>query len=717
MLLALKLLALAVLPASAKDARPNFLFLLVDDLGYGDLDICPDDVAYEHCSLRAADAGRAEHLRTPRLKQMAAEGMIFTNWYAPRSICSPSRMASLTGRDPVRFQGIDNHLRIFANTGARGGLPQSERTTGEYLKELGYTTGYAGKWHMGLTNGTDPFAYAPWNQGFDEVEFFLEGSNGEPCEKGALNVEGDPNVYHMCSFSHVMNSKGEILEQPIRWENITSRQLSITLDFIRRQKGAEKPWFFQHAFTGVHVPWNPSRYFVSHPVEKPWTDMVAEVDWAVGVLLDELKATDQENTVVMISSDNGPYLEFASTYCPTNCRIQVPEWQRAGKAKNYGCTICNPSSVSLPGPLSGGKGQVWEGGVRVPAIWWWPGKIEAGTVNPVVSSQLDFLATAVRLAGGKIIGQIDGRDLSETLVAHRPDPAADPQGEFYYWCGTTLMAVRFNSTKVYWMTQKWVDGLGQKTPADFCGGTGKCCDGSPSRLCTCGGLGWELYVDIHDTPKVVDLIANPLEDFEHALTGVEASDAVAKAEALRRAKLGSVARDLRIAEEGLDSAAIQKKLKEMPNLMQVDVHATINGTSFPLTEMPEFSPYDHCSPGAPDEKCLSRFPCATQEGYKGPYEYALPDGKGGKRKCGAFRQPAGHSHFPEELLPAVEAWQKLAGRDKLCVPGRFDVLGACQHIADFGLNNIPTGKIFNEPYPETQSGTWSAEPVEDVLQI
>ena len=117
--------------------RPNFLFILVDDLGFGDVDICPNTLPYEQCPLRPTDPGRKHVLKTPRLKRMASEGMVMTNFYAPRAICSPSRMASLVGRDPVRFAGVDQHLRIFANTGARGGLPTTEETTAKRLKKLG----------------------------------------------------------------------------------------------------------------------------------------------------------------------------------------------------------------------------------------------------------------------------------------------------------------------------------------------------------------------------------------------------------------------------------------------------------------------------------------------------------------------------------------------------------------------------------------------------
>jgi arylsulfatase A-like enzyme len=256
--------------AAGAQKPPNVLFLLVDDWGAGDVDMCPPDIPYDLCPFRSTTDGRKSTLHTPRIKRMASEGQILTNFYAPRAICTPSRAGYLSGRDPARYGLVDELFRILPSSSARGGFPQSEKSVAEYMKELGYATGYSGKWHMGQTNGIDPAYYTPINHGFDDVRFFVEGSNGEQCEAGALNPPDDNNIYHMCTFDHIQNcdSKAgtcEVVEQPIRWENVTARHLEVTKDFINQHKDDESPWFYQHSFLHVHVPWVPGRYFVTDP--------------------------------------------------------------------------------------------------------------------------------------------------------------------------------------------------------------------------------------------------------------------------------------------------------------------------------------------------------------------------------------------------------------------------------------------------------------------
>ncbi|KAL3904568.1 MAG: hypothetical protein SGARI_004870, partial [Bacillariaceae sp.] len=263
--------------------------------------------------------------------QMAREGMIMSNFYAPRSVCSPSRAAMFTGRDPTRYGLTDNVFRVVPGSYARSGLPPNETTFANYLKDVGYSTGYSGKWHLGLGNDTDPFASTPMNLGFDDTFFFLEGSNGETCPHGNLNPAGDNNIYHACNFDHIQNcdvDKHEcvVVEQPIRWENVTARHVDASLDYINRHANDTEPWMLVHSFTQVHTPWVPSRFGVTDPTAKIWADVVGEVDWAVGVFLQRLKDLDiDENTLVILSSDNGPYMESASTYCPANCNLQAPD--------------------------------------------------------------------------------------------------------------------------------------------------------------------------------------------------------------------------------------------------------------------------------------------------------------------------------------------------------------------------------------------------------
>lgn len=328
--------------------------------------MCPEDVDESVCPFRATGS-RAEVLFTPRIKQMAAEGMIMTNWYAPRGLCTPSRAGLLAGRDPVHFAMMDPVVQLLGSPSMRGGFPQEETTVAEYLKDLGYLTAFSGKWHLGFTNGTDPVAHTPIRQGYDETFYFVEGSNGEVCVDGAMNPPGDNNLYHACAFDHVQHCDNvtmtcEVMEQPIRWENITSRHLAAGLDFLDRAAATSQPFFFSFHFLHVHTPWVPGRNFVSHPTLKHWTDMVGEVDWAVGALLDKLKKLGiDENTMVILTSDNGPYLESASSFCPQNCKIPTPEMSDV-LPEGFMCTPCDSVTVSLPGPRTGGKGMTWEGG-------------------------------------------------------------------------------------------------------------------------------------------------------------------------------------------------------------------------------------------------------------------------------------------------------------------------------------------------------------------
>ena len=211
-------------------------------------------------------------------------------------------------------------------------------------------------------------------------KFFIEGSTGEACAQGNINPDDDNNIYHMCAFDHIQECDPEtkecyVVEQPIRWENATSRHLKVFKDFIDERKAEPgKPFFYYHAFPHVHVPWVPSRYFVSDHVLKHWTDMVNEVDWALGYMFKYLKDTGMDdNTLVILTSDNGPYSDSASSYCPQNCKFQTPSFQKENKeapnSKLFGCSVCNSADVSLASRVNKGtKTTTWEGkivGIRL----------------------------------------------------------------------------------------------------------------------------------------------------------------------------------------------------------------------------------------------------------------------------------------------------------------------------------------------------------------
>mmetsp|Transcript_145424 Transcript_145424/g.465984 ORF Transcript_145424/g.465984 Transcript_145424/m.465984 type:complete len:570 (-) Transcript_145424:83-1792(-) len=518
---------------------------------------------------------------------------------------------------------------------------------------------------------------------------------------------------------------------------------------------SRRPWFFMHAFTSVHLPWKLNRQFVTDPVAKLWTDQVGELDWAVGVLMDQLAATGQEdNTVVVLTADNGPYLEFASSDCPQNCRLQN---HSAGAPEGFGCSPCNPAVVSHAGPLSGGKGQTWEGGVRVPGIWRWPGKIPAGTVNPTVAGSLDFLPTAVALANGKLDDTItlDGRDLSATLLAPsaRGLIQSEPDGSFVYWCGVNIMAVRLGRYKVVWLAQKWVGGdLHTETKSSLCAGTGKCCAGSPTRLCTCSAnhefTDQTKYPDMNGKPVVFDLVKTPEEDLDMREDSLSESvqSIIDQGEGVRLEKLRSVAKDRGLLPSG-SVEAMEKQLIMAPDLMSVDfcVDAphpiVLPGRTVPVCPAPfsppaqqikKFQPYENCVTPGPSDACRKRYPCCQQEGYEGPFEYVVKYDNGTVNQCGCFKQPTGSSLFPETRLlnsSSVRRWQLLAEHGNVwraasegtCWAANESAanLKRCDSIARWGLNNLPTGWLWNEAYvpdawnpQDIMAGAAAAEPLE-----
>jgi len=774
-------LAIGLLLQGVECKQPNIIFLLADDLGFGDVDVCPDTVPYEQCPLRPTKEGRKQSLHTPRLKKMGAEGQIMTNWYSPRSICSPSRQAMLTGRDPIFFASISNFVRIFASSSSRGGLPTGELSMANYLKDAGYATGYTGKYHAGMTNGTDPLGHTPVRFGFDEVMFFVGGSNGEACHAGVMNPPGDDNIYHMCTFSNVMNgATGEVLEQPIRWENVSGRALEESINFIEKHGKSDKPFFLLHAFTQVHIPWNPARYFVSSTVNHVWADMVSEVDWATGVVFDTIKKLGIENdTVVVFGSDNGPYMESTSSWCPQNCNIQKPSYQKAGGPEGFGCTPCDDYTVSLPGPYKGGKGNLWEGGVHTAGIWWGPGRVAPGKINPTVMSGLDLLPTFASMANGgtftpKDGRHYDGRDISQDLL-NPPDLDSVPTGDFTYWCGTQVLAVRQGRYKTFFKSQDFVGETKEDPVAkNMCALTGECCFGSPSRLCSCD---WATNHDM--APVVFDLMDNLHEDMDKALDdALEATQQIIlDAMDVQHLKLGLVINErcawqthaCEILDKAYPGVRVSKVWKDiatsdsekladnpdfvvnvgvirnmtrwitsLPNQDMVDMcfgdhgqgvgsaelpfykealgrigcQIDVNSPLCPVTpqgcQMEMYEPYDNCSIRTPQgPTCANRRPCGQQPGYLGPFEFVNPGPLGGNESwCGCFKHPSGNSYFPARFAQSVCDWQNLVDpnhtwcRPPPCATKETDA--TCEAIHKYGLNNVPTGEIWNEPYPDDQ---------------
>ncbi|MBW3629327.1 MAG: sulfatase [Gemmatimonadetes bacterium] len=380
--LPLAFLALSTPAIAAQEIRPNVVVIFADDLGYGDLG------AYGHPTIR-----------TPRLDRMAAEGLKLTQFYTAESVCTPSRAALLTGRLPVRSGMAGDRLRVlFPNS--LGGLPQSEITLPEALKERGYATAAIGKWHLGHLP-----EYLPTRHGFDQY-FGIPYSNDMESKQ-----RGDPPLPLM---------RGEqVVEQPADQTTLTRRYTEEAIGFMRANRA--RPFFLYLPHTFPHVPLFASDEFRGRSPRGLYGDVVEEMDWSVGRILDALRDLGiAERTLVVFTSDNGPWLTRGL---------------QGGSA----------------GLLREGKGSTWEGGMRVPAIAWWPGTIAAGRVSESLASTMDLFPTALAMAGGAPPRDrvMDGVSLLPLLRGER-QPPRDP---VFFYRGTRLFAVRKGPWKAHLITQ------------------------------------------------------------------------------------------------------------------------------------------------------------------------------------------------------------------------------------------------------------------------
>jgi len=721
-------------------ARPNILLIVTDDLGYGDVNVCPtfEEEAErlkgeKECNspakttLRGARAAMHPHpasthhhrrreeplersdffcpfaaptTRTPRIRSIAQRGQIMTQFLSGRPICTPSRAGLMSGRDPTRFRMGDMIFQVFQSPAMRGGYPAGELSVAEALKEQGYTTGLTGKWHIGVGNSSTEqnYAHMPWNHGFDYAKSVLPMGLLNPCP--ANNLESDPDSqYAPCLGSQLLDwnpatRSVDIMQQPIRLENLTMTQLESSLDFIRQASTEpNKPWFLAHMFHAVHVPYSVSRFFASVPPRFP--DRVEEVDFAVGQLLD---AVDLENTVVVFTSDNGANLEHSSSFCPSSCDLQAKDFS----------TVCRPCSrsteTSNAGPLKGGKGTTWEGGLRIPMVISYPPLIPAGSINHALGSLWDLHPSFVNLAGGVNNGSntLDG----SSLVNEWANPLTRTsnlqyQREFQYVCGTMHTATRVGRYKVAWATKPFRPS-GQNnvtTNPDLCAQSGECCATSDPDLFhgsgPCGCTGY----DFHDPPLVFDLIEDVHEDSPLDSTNFRAVEATRLAVASRRAWLESVAQDLQISfAPSIETSSLQKLIQVEPTLMQVDAclaatnvpssfsnstalqedgltqsqllqpdFPNLNLTFCPLVPVPlqlsQFRPYLACARENASDACRSLYPCCEGDAnYQGPWEFAVPSGPNGERKrCGCNK--LGSEGLSTNMLNAICQWQNDAGRN------------------------------------------------------
>lgn len=327
------LLVWASLDARPEGSRPNFLILFADDLGYGDPGCYGGQTA-----------------RTPHIDQLAKEGTRFTSFYA-QTVCGPSRGALMTGRQPLRIGG--------------GWTTRAEEITiAEILQSAGYATGCIGKWDMSRRRYQEDLV--PNAQGFDTYFGPLGANDGNKVTLWRNRTEIETTT-DMASLSRRYTDEAiQFLEQP-----------------------REKPFFLYLAHTMMHVVIDASPDFRNRTGKGLYADTLEELDSEIGRLLKRLEELGlKENTLVLFTSDNGPWSNDQKRQRAKNAKFV--EWTRGPKIP-WGSA----------GPLRGAKGSTWEGGIRVPAIARWPGKIPAGRVSDAIFSTLDVLPTFAGLAGAK----------------------------------------------------------------------------------------------------------------------------------------------------------------------------------------------------------------------------------------------------------------------------------------------------------------------------
>lgn len=377
-----------------ENRTPNFIVVFADDMGYGDVGV------YGHPTIK-----------TPNLDEMAREGQKWTSFYVAASVCTPSRAGLITGRLPIR-NGMCSSKRRVLFPDSNGGLPDSELTIATMLKSAGYATACIGKWHLGHLP-----PYLPTEHGFDYY-FGIPYSNDMDG-----NFEG-VSYHEACrnplpgNFNPPLIRNTEIIERPAEQTTISKRYTEEVVRYI--EENQENPFFIYLAHSMPHVPLYRSEEFENRSLRGKYGDVIEEIDWSVGEILAALKRLElEENTVVVFTSDNGPWLIFDD---------------HGGSA----------------GLLRGGKGGTFEGGMREPALFWGPGIVQPQVVMEL-GATLDLLPTFCSLANIELPGDrvYDGYDLSPVLTG----TGNSPRDVVYYYRGTEIYAFRKGAYKAHFITE------------------------------------------------------------------------------------------------------------------------------------------------------------------------------------------------------------------------------------------------------------------------
>ncbi len=375
---------------AASQRATNFIIIFCDDMGYADI-----------------GPFGAKGYQTPHLDRMAREGMKFTDYYVGRSFCTPSRAALLTGCIPTRV-GIGGNFGPKSTTG----LNPDEMTIAEVLKQKGYATACFGKWHLGHKP-----KFLPPSQGFDEFFGIPYSNDMWPYHPGVRNL---PMEQRLERWPHLPLYEGLKVINP---QVMAEDQIHFTTQFFNRavkfiDGNHDKPFFLYLPSPQPHVPLFVSEKYKDKTKRGLYGDVISEIDWGVGQIFDALQKNGiDENTCVVFTSDNGPWLSYGD---------------HGGSAT----------------PLREGKGTNFEGGFRVPCLMRWPGKIPAGKICHEVAGTIDLLPTFARLAGVPLPSKkIDGKDIT-ALMFGKPGAKSPHEVFYHYNGGHRLMALRSGKWKL-----------------------------------------------------------------------------------------------------------------------------------------------------------------------------------------------------------------------------------------------------------------------------
>ena len=415
---------------------PNIVIIFIDDMGYADI-----------------GPFGAEGYKTPHLDRMAKEGRIFTDFYVTQAVCSASRAGLLTGCYNVRV-GIGGALGPKSTIG----INADEVTIAEICKQKDYATACYGKWHLGHHK-----QFLPMQHGFDDY-FGLPYSNDMwPYHPGVLKL---PMEERLKKWPHLPLIDGNRTINPqvtaTDQEQLTTQYTEKAVQFIDDHK--DKPFLVYLPHSMVHVPLYVSDKFKGKSSQGLFGDVMMEVDWSVGQILDTIRKHDLQNdTLVIFTADNGPWLSYGD-HC--------------GSA----------------GPLREGKGTMFDGGCRESCVMWWPGKIPADTSCSVPAMTIDILPTIAELIGTELPDHtIDGRNIWPLMAGK--DGATSPHNAYFMYYGKQLQAVRSGKWKLHFPH-------GYRTMAGQPGGTG----GIPTAYSQ-ARIGLELFdleADIGETTDVAN---------------------------------------------------------------------------------------------------------------------------------------------------------------------------------------------------------------------